>query len=83
MRNRACGPRSATRSGTRSGTRRRGRAAAFAVFLPSLGLLAFALYQRTRTTDFTSAFDTPVAPEKLSTVGDVPGWESSVEVAGA
>ncbi|MEL6430071.1 MAG: hypothetical protein AAFU73_18015 [Planctomycetota bacterium] len=64
-------------------TRRAGRAWTVLLFLPSLGLLAFALHQRSRNDAEVAPFDAPRAPDRLGETGDIPGWEASVEVRGA
>lgn len=52
------------------------------MFVPSLGLLAFALHQRSQAEPTASPFDAPPAPERLSDAQDIAGWEASIEVRG-
>lgn len=62
--------------------RRSGRAWTVLLFLPSLGLLAFALHQRSRSETEVAPFGAPRAPDRLSETGDIPGWEASIQVRG-
>lgn len=66
----------------RRSSARAGRASAFLLFLPSLALLAFALWQRGRSPIAPPERVAPTAPERTGFDGQVPGWAGTAELDG-